>query len=117
MVPLTSSPSRGVRAQDEHTQGRDQRAVLAGELGQFRPSGDNDAHRVIGEVRGFDHPGPWAGLEGGEDVLAVLLVLVAARLSGRAGDCGDQGCGAGAEPPGQRAAIFRARWWAPGMPD
>ena len=34
-------------------------------------------------------------------MLAVLLVLVAARLSGRAGDCGDQGCGAGAEPPGE----------------
>jgi hypothetical protein len=61
----------------------------------------DDAYRVTGEVRGFDHPGPRAGLEGGEDVLTVLLVLVAARLSGRVGDCGDQGCGAGAEPPGQ----------------
>ena len=39
--------------------------------------------------------------QAGEDVLAVLLVLVAARLPGRVGDRGDQGCGAGAEPPGQ----------------
>ena len=34
-------------------------------------------------------------------MLAVLLVLVAARLPGRVGDRGDQSCGAGAEPAGQ----------------
>src|SRR5438132_7905657 len=51
--------------------------------GQFRSGGVDDAHRVIGEVRGFDHPGPRAGLEGGEDVLAVLLVL--ARPGSQAG--------------------------------
>jgi hypothetical protein len=56
---------------------------LRASSGRF--GGVDDAHRVIGEVRGFDHPGPRAGLEGGEDVLAVLLVLVAARLLGRVG--------------------------------
>ena len=56
---------------------------------------------VVGEIRGLDHPCPRAGRQAGQDVLAVLLVLVPAGLPAGVGDLGDQGGGAAAEPPGQ----------------
>ena len=62
---------------------------LVGQLGQFRSGGVDDAHGVIGEVRRLDHPGPRAGGQAGEDVLAVLFVLVAAGLPSGVGDRGD----------------------------
>ena len=58
-------------------------------------------HGVVGEIRRLDYPRPRAGRQAGDDVLAVLLVLVAAGLPFGVGDCGDQGGGACAEPPGQ----------------
>ena len=47
------------------------------------------------------HPCPRAGRQAGQDVLAVLLVLVAAGLPFGVGDRGDQLGGADAELPGQ----------------
>jgi hypothetical protein len=61
----------------------------------------DDAHGVVGEIGRFDHPRPRAGGQAGQYVLAVLLVLVTAGLPSGVGDRGDQGGGAGAEPPGQ----------------
>ena len=41
---------RGVRAQDELAHGRDQRAVLAGKLGDLGAGGVDDSHRVVSEI-------------------------------------------------------------------
>jgi hypothetical protein len=78
---LDAGVQRGARAQDELAQGGYQRGVLVGQLGQLRPGEVDDAHGVVGEVRRLDHPGPRAGGQAGRDVLAVLLVLVPARLA------------------------------------
>jgi len=77
-------------------------AVLAGEPGQLRAGGVDDAHGVVGEIGRLDQPRPRAGSQAGEDVLAVLLVLIAAGLPSGVGDPGDQGGGACAEPPGHQ---------------
>ena len=90
-----------VRAEDELAQRGDQGSVFSGQLGQLRTGGVDQAHRVVGEVRCFDDSGPGAGVQAGDDVLAVLLVLIPAGLVGRIGDGGDQLGGPAAELPGQ----------------
>ena len=92
---------RGVRAEDKLTQHRYQGMVFAGQRGQFRPGGVDQAHGVVGEVGRFDHPGPRAGQEAGGDVLAVLLMLITVRGVDGVGDRGHQVGGTVAEPSGQ----------------
>ena len=71
-------PERGVRAQDELAEHGQQGPVLAGAPGQARPGGVEEADGVVGEVGYLDHPRPRAVAQAPCDVLAVLLVLVAA---------------------------------------
>jgi hypothetical protein len=67
---------------------------------QLRAGGVEQAG-IIGEVRDFDDPRPGIGLQAGGDVLAVLLVLIAAGLPGRVRDRGHQLGDTLAEPPAQ----------------
>jgi hypothetical protein len=101
IMSLTSWSGGVPGRRDELAQHRCQGAVLAGQLRQLRPGGVEQAHRVAGEVGCLDHPGPGAGVQAGDDVLAVLLVLVAAGRVDRVGDRGRQFGGAPAELPGQ----------------
>ena len=71
---------RGVRAPDQVAQDGDQRGVLGGKAVQLGPGGVDQSHAVIREIGGLDDAGPRVALEAGRDVLAVLLVPVAAGL-------------------------------------
>ena len=81
---------RRVGAGDEVGQGGDERGVLAGELDGFGAAGVDDPDSVVGEVAGFDEPGPGARGQALDDVLPVLPVAVGAGRVLGVGDVQDQ---------------------------